>query len=103
VTRPRRKRREQERALRKQVRQTEALAGELAGGAPDRPIDVGSASVVEGKARATPCIQCGGELDLRADRATSTARGVLRELALACRRCHAPRTLWFRIAPRATN
>ena len=103
MTRPRRKRREAERALRKHVRQTEALAGELPGGAPDRPIDVASASVVEGKARATPCLQCGGELDLRADRATSTARGVLREVALACRRCHAPRTLWFRVAPRATN
>jgi len=102
-TRPRRKRREQERALRKEVRRTEALAGELPGGAPDRPIDVTSASVVDGKARATPCIHCGGELDLRGDRATSTARGVLREIALICRRCHAPRTLWFRTGPAAAN
>jgi len=101
--RPRRKRREQERALRKQVRRTEALAGELPGGAPDRPIDVTSASVVEGKARGTPCIQCGGELELRGDRATSTARGILREIALICRRCHAPRTLWYRIRPPAGN
>jgi hypothetical protein len=101
--RPRRKQREQARALRKEVRRTEALAAELPGGAPDRPIDVASASVVEGKARATPCIQCGGELDLCGDRAASTARGVLRELALACRRCHAPRTLWFRIAPATAN
>jgi hypothetical protein len=102
-TRPRRKQREQERALRKEVRRTEKLAGELPGGAPDRPIDVGSASVVEGKARSTPCVQCGGELDLRHDRATSTARGILREIALLCRRCHAPRTLWYRILPPAAN
>jgi hypothetical protein len=101
--RPRRKQREQERALRKLVRRTEGLAGELPGGAPERPIDVASASVVDGKARATPCIQCGGDLELRGDRATSTARGVLREIAVACRRCHASRTLWFRIPPPAAN
>jgi hypothetical protein len=101
--RPRRKQREQERALRKQVRRTEGLAGKLTGGSPEHPLDVASASVVDGKARATPCIQCGGDLEPRGDRATSTARGVLREITLACRRCHAPRTLWFLIAPPATN
>jgi hypothetical protein len=101
--RPRRKQREQQRALRKEVRRTEALAAELPGGSPEHPIDVTSASVVEGKARATPCIQCGGELDLRADRATSTPRGVVRAIALVCRRCHAPRALWFRVAPPAAN
>jgi hypothetical protein len=103
LTRPRKKRREEERALRKRVRRTEGLAGELPGGSAQRPIDVASASIVEGKARATPCIQCGGDLELRGDRATSTARGILRELALVCRLCHAPRSLWFRIAPPAAN
>ena len=101
--RPRRAQREQSRALRKQVRRTERLANELPGGSPDHPIDVASAAIVEGKARGTPCIQCGGDLELRGDRATATARGVLREIALACRRCHAPRTLWFRVAPVAAN
>ena len=101
--RPRRKQREEDRTLRKLVRRTEGLAGELPGGSPQRPIDVASASIVEGKARATPCIQCGADLELRGDRATSTARGVLREIALVCRRCHARRTLWFRITPPATN
>jgi hypothetical protein len=101
--RPRRKQREQARALRKRVQRKETLAAELPGGSEERPIEVGSASVVEGKARATPCIQCGGDLELRGDRATSTARGVLREVALACRRCHAPRTLWFRVTPPAAN
>jgi hypothetical protein len=101
--RPRRQRREQERTLRKQVRATEQLATKLPGASAEHPIAVGSASVVEEKARATPCVQCGGDLELRADRAASTARGVLREVALACRRCHAPRTLWFRIAPPSPN
>jgi hypothetical protein len=101
--RPRRKQREQDRTLRKQVRRTENLAGKLPGGSPQQPIDVASASIVDGKARATPCIQCGGDLELRGDRATSGARGILRELALVCRLCHAPRTLWFRITPPAAN
>lgn len=104
VSRPtRRKQREPERALRKQVAHTEALAGKLPGGSPQLPIDVASSSVVETKARATPCCQCGGDLELRGDHATSTARGVVRELSLVCRRCHAPRTLWFRVAPVAPS
>jgi hypothetical protein len=101
--RPRRQQRERDRALRREVRRVEQLAGKLPGASPDNPIDVASASLVETQARATACVQCGGELELRGDRATSTPRGVLREIALACRRCHAPRTLWFRITPPAAN
>jgi hypothetical protein len=101
--RPRRKRREQDRELRKQVARTETLAARLPGGSPQSPIDVTSAAVVEVKARATPCVQCGGPLELRGDRATSTTRGVLREIALVCRTCHAPRTLWFRVAATTPN
>ena len=92
-----------ERELRKVFRDNEKLAGEMPGGSAAQPIDVASAAIVEVKARATPCIQCAGGLDVRADHATSTARGVLREIDLVCRRCHAPRTLWFLVAPRAPN
>jgi hypothetical protein len=96
--RPRRQQREQERALRKRVRQLGRLAVELPGGAPERPTEVASASTIETRARAMPCIQCAAtELELRADRATSTARGVLRELAMVCRQCHATRAVWFRV------
>jgi hypothetical protein len=101
--RPRRQQRERDRELRKQVRRTERLAAALPGASPEQPIDVASASVVEEKARATPCVQCGGDLEVRGDRATSTARGVVREIALACRLCHASRTLWYRIAPASPN
>jgi hypothetical protein len=101
--RPRRERRERERELRKGVRTTERLARQLPGATPDAPIDVGAPAVAEIKARATPCPQCGGELDLRGDRAESTPRGVLRELRLVCRMCHAPRSLWFRTAPSSAN
>jgi hypothetical protein len=101
--RPRRERRERDRALRKEVRRTEELAGQLPGASPEHPIDVTSASVVETMARARPCVQCGGELEPQRDRASSTARGVLRAIALTCRQCHAPRALWFRVAPAAPN
>jgi hypothetical protein len=89
--------------LRKLVKRTENLAAKLAGGSPRLPIEVTSASVVETKARSTPCVQCGGDQELRNDNATSTGRGILREITLVCRRCHAPRTLWYRIAPPAAN
>ena len=97
--RPRRQQREQQRTLRKTVRQLERLAAEMPGGSPERPIEVTSAAVVETKARAIPCIQCEAlEMQLRGDRAASTARGVLRELAMVCRQCHAARAVWFRVA-----
>jgi hypothetical protein len=101
--RPRRQRREQERALRKEVRAVERLAEQLPGATPESPIEVEAPSVADIKARATPCPQCAGELELRADRAESTPRGILRALALVCRRCHAPRTLWFRVRPPRAN
>lgn len=97
--RPRRRRREEERAARKAVRDTERLASALPGADPERPLEVASASVVEVRARAMPCVQCGGELDVRGDRADSTARGVLRAMEMACRRCHSRRTIWFRVTP----
>jgi len=45
------------------------------------------------------CVQCDAiEMELRGERATSTARGVLRELTMVCRQCHAARAVWFRVA-----
>jgi len=103
MARPRKQRRERERALRKTVRAVERDAAAAPGGAAANPITVDSAAVVETRARSTRCVQCGGELDLRGDRASSTARGILRALDVVCRHCHAPRTLWFLVAPRGPN
>jgi hypothetical protein len=89
--------RQEQRLARKQVKQTARLGTMLPGGAADRPIEVTSAAVIEVRARARRCLHCDGELELRGDRATSTARGVLREVTLLCRRCHAPVCLWFRV------
>ena len=103
MARPRKQRREQERALRKDVRRIEREVASGPGGAPEHPIAVASAAVVELRARATPCAQCGGDLELRGDRASSTPRGVLREIEAACRRCHARRRLWFLVTPPGAN
>ena len=101
--RPRRRRRELERSVRKEVRRVERLARQLPGGTADDPIEIDAPAIAEIKARATPCPQCGGELELRGERADSTPRGVLRELVLACRLCHARRSLWFRVRPSSPN
>jgi hypothetical protein len=101
--RARKQRREQERELRKAVRSTERLALQLPGATPENAVEIASPAVAEIKARATPCPQCGGALEVRGERADSTPRGVLRELRVACRVCHAPRSLWFRVTPSAAS
>jgi hypothetical protein len=98
--RPRSERRQAERALRKDIGARQRLAAAGPGGAADRPLVVSSASVIEGRARSVPCIQCGGELDLRQHGAEGAT---LRLVKLVCRLCHAPRELWFRIEPPAAN
>jgi hypothetical protein len=93
-------RRVQERDARKRVRDREKLAALSPGGARERPIEVGSAAVIEGRAGALPCPQCGGLYRLREHR--SAGAGV-RCVDVTCRQCGAPRTLWFRIAVEDPN
>jgi hypothetical protein len=90
-------RREAERALRRGIVDRERLVGRAPGGSPDRAIPVTSASVVEVQAAATPCVQCGGELLLQSHAAPPEGGGSLRVARLVCRRCHAPREIWFRL------
>lgn len=102
-SRARTERRAQERALRKAVRQTEKDVQRAPGGAPDHPLVVPSASVVEPRARETRCAQCGGDLELRTHAAEKHAGEMLRVARLVCRVCHAPRTIWFRIEAPLAN
>ena len=95
--RSRTERREAERALRKEVVAREKLAASAPGGAPDRPIVVATVSVIESMARSTPCVQCGGELELRDHAAPAEFRGELRRVRGVCRQCHTPREIWFEI------
>jgi hypothetical protein len=97
--RPRTERRERERALRREVRERERMAAILPGGSPERPIEVATSAVVEIRAAATPCVQCGGQLTVAEHAAQRHGEETLRVVRAACRRCHAPRSLWFRLAP----
>ena len=87
-------RRARERDARQLVREREKLAKLVAGGAREHPIEVPSAAVIEGRASALPCVQCGGEYRVVEHRSEGAG---LRALEVACRRCGVPRTLWFRI------
>ena len=98
--RPRSERRAALRAQRKDIGARQRLVAAGPGGAKDRPLVVSSASVVEGRARAVPCIQCGGELDLQQHAAPEAT---LRRVLLVCRLCHAPREIWFRIDAPVAN
>jgi hypothetical protein len=87
-------RRAQERDARQLVRDREKLAALVAGGSAERPIDVTSTAVIEGRIRSLPCAQCEGEYAIEDHRAVGAG---MRALDVRCRRCGVPRTLWFRI------
>jgi len=101
--RPRAARRAAAQANRRAVERVEKLGTQLPGGAPEQPLRVTSASVVEVRARAARCLVCDGELELRAHLAEADApagvRRDLRRVELACRACGRPRRLWFRVEP----
>lgn len=87
-------RRAEERDARKLVRDREKLAALSPGGARERPIEVASAAVIEGRTGSLPCPQCAGQYRILDHR--SAGPGV-RCVDVTCRQCGAPRTLWFRI------
>jgi hypothetical protein len=93
-------RREADRTLRKDVKTRQRLVEAAPGGAADRPLTVRSTSVIEVEARSLPCVQCGGELDLRQHAASGP---LLRVVKLVCRICHTPREVWFRVEPALAN
>ena len=101
--RPRTERRVRERELKKEVRDRERLVLVAPGGAPDRPIPVDTPAVIEGTARSTPCHQCGGELSIDEHTIDNHGGELLRLVKATCRRCHTPRRIWFRLAPRAVH
>jgi len=82
----------------KLVHAREKLATLEPGGAPSRPIDVPSASVVEAHARSRPCPQCDGVLRVDEHVVAEQATGRLRAVHATCVQCGAPRILYFRIA-----
>ena len=80
-------------ALRREERR-EQLAALAPGGSPGRAIPVTSAAVIEPRAAVMACPHCAGTY--RVHEHTAPLPGV-RRIDVGCRRCSAPRTLWFRI------
>ena len=96
-------RREQERQLKKGVRQRERVAVAAPAGSPEQALSVSSASVVEIRARAMPCPQCGGAFDIEAHEADVRDGDLLRVVRVTCRLCHVRRKLWFKVEPPLAN
>ena len=78
----------------------ERLAALQRGGSADHAIPVTSAAVIEVRAAAMACPQCGGTYRLLDH--TRPVPG-LRRVDAACRRCGVPRTLWFRLVDPVVN
>jgi hypothetical protein len=93
-TSARAERRALDRDARKLAERREKLAELSPGGAPERPIEVASASLVDPMARAARCARCEGAVKLEEHAAE---RG-LRVARVTCTTCGARRSLWFRIA-----
>jgi hypothetical protein len=96
--RARTERREAARAAVKLAEARMRLAAREEGGAPDRPIEVTSASVVEPHAASMPCAACGAS-GVRVDEhvATDIAGARLRIARVRCMRCSIAREVYFRI------
>ncbi len=100
---PRAQRREAERETKKLMRDRERLAALSPGGAPDRPIEVSSASEVEIAARAAPCIQCGGIVRIDEHLAETIGAMRLRITHVSCPACGTKRVVYFRIGSPLQN
>jgi hypothetical protein len=102
-SRARAQRREAERDAAKLARARIKLAALEPGGAPDRPIDVTSASVVEPSASGQPCAACGAGGVRVEEHAAETvpaeggAPRALRRVRVKCRQCGVTRDVWFRV------
>jgi hypothetical protein len=96
--RSRTERRERERKAVKLAKARLALAALEPGGAPDRPIDVESASTIEVNARSAPCASC-GDRGLRVEEHTAETIGErrLRVVRVVCPRCGVSRDVYYRI------
>lgn len=68
------------------------------GGSAERPIRVESASVIELRAESMRCPRCDGEPKIVEHTAHVVNGLALRRVDTACKRCGAPRPIWFVIA-----
>jgi hypothetical protein len=93
-------RRAAERQARDEIDDRLRLAALEEGGAPSRPIEVESASVIEVAAAASACVRCGGRVRVD-DHAARSVDGVpLRIVRVRCNTCGHDRVLHYRIVVR---
>lgn len=96
--RARTERRVAERAHAKLVEARMKLASLEAGGAPERPIEVPSASVVEVHAAGLPCAACGARTRVEEHTvATGPTARSLRVAHVRCTQCGTARDVYFRL------
>ena len=100
---PRAERRERGRVMSKDIEARQKLARMEAGGAPERPIEVTSASLVEVLAASVQCPLCGARLRIEEHAAVTIERARLRVVRAVCTQCSAPRSLYFRISASLPN
>ena len=85
---------------RQAVRDRENAARLAPGGSAANPIHVLTTAVIEIRAAAMPCPQCGGELRIKSHEAPKPG---LRRVDVKCQQCSVPRSLWYRLAPDESN
>ena len=105
VSRPRLAKKKRDRSVRREAaRRREKIAAARrtlhlreAGGSADHPIDVQSASQIDGVARALTCAGCDEKLLIEHEHATVRGGYVVRTVELRCRQCGEPRVAFFRV------
>jgi hypothetical protein len=100
---PNAQRRALARAAEKLARQREHVANLTEGGAPERPIEVASAAVVEAHGKGMPCLRCGAPCRVHEHTAATINERRLRIVRLQCPMCGATRVVYFRIVGDALN
>jgi hypothetical protein len=95
--RPRTEERERARQREKLYEARAKLALLEPGGSADRPLDVTSASVVETRAEAEPCLRCNQPMRAVDHTTAASPNGLLRKVKLQCRDCGTTRELYLRI------
>ena len=93
-------RRARERAARRLVQDRERLARLSPGGSEERPIEVDSPAVIEGRVGSLRCPQCAGQYALHDHQSAGPG---LRVVSVSCRVCRVPRQLWFRLGSSAPS
>jgi ferredoxin len=100
---PKAERRAMARAQEKLGKKREQLAKIEAGGSPERPIDVVSASVVETRATSIPCPRCLGTCRVEEHAAETVEDRRLRIARMKCAQCGTGRAVYFRIVREMMN